>query len=481
VALEVSRLRVIFIEPPKDIWFVMGEYLPPPYGIVQLAAYIEKHVGDLYTRVLDCNAEKVDWKNMEHRIAAFKPDVVACASLATCNTYAVAKTLETAKRVVPTVLTVTGGQHFSALAQESLQQFPEIDVIVRGEGEQTLSELVKAYLMKSDFGSISGISYRNGSTIIHNPPRPLIEKLEDLPFPGYHFVKVNMHKYHFRIMGGKDNPYALIEGARGCDHQCSFCTQWRHWQACWRVKAAKRIADEMAFCNREFGSKFIWLTDDNFGAGQRPAEIAEEIIARHLPEDVSWFVQARCDDIIRNKEVLPRLRKSGLNWVLLGVENSNPKTLESFKKGITPSDAKAAVRLLQDNGIFAHAMLIIGSRKDTHQSIAQLREFANDLDPDFVMFGILTPFPGTEVYAEAERNGWIMDRNWSNYDMIHAIMPTETLSPHDVQEELYHCYRDFYGSWSRRFGGLFSSNELKRKVFWHMAGAGVLGKVKSLF
>jgi anaerobic magnesium-protoporphyrin IX monomethyl ester cyclase len=475
------RLRVLFIEPPKDIWFVMGEYLPPPYGIIQLAAYLEKQMTNLHLEVLDCNAEKVDWKNMEQRIATFKPDVVACASLATCNTYAVAKTLETAKRVAPTVLTVSGGQHFSATAQESLQQFPEIDVIVRGEGEQTLAELTKTYQTKSNFSSILGISYRHGNIIAHNPPRPQVENLEDLPFPGYHLVKDNMPKYHFSIMGGENNPYALIEGARGCNHKCSFCTQWRHWQACWRVKSAKRIADEMAFCNHEFGSKFIWLTDDNFGAGQRPAEIAEEIIARQLPDDVSWFVQARCDDIIRNKEILPRLRKSGLNWVLLGVENSNPRTLEAFKKGITPAESKKAVRLLKDNGIFAHAMVIIGSRKDTHQTIAQLREFANDLNPDFVMFGILTPFPGTEVYAEAERNGWIMDRNWSHYDMIHAIMPTETLSPHEVQEELYLCYRSFYGSWSRRFGGLFSSNQLKRRVFWHMAGSGVLGKVKSLF
>ncbi len=474
-------LRVLFIEPPKDIWFVMGEYLPPPYGIIQLGAYLEKQITNLNVEVLDCNAEKVDWKNMEQRIVTYKPDMVACASLATCNTYAVAKTLETAKRVAPNVLTVTGGQHFSATARESLQQFPEIDVIVRGEGEQTLAELAKTHQAKSNFSSISGISYRLGKTIAHNPSRPQIENLEDLPFPGYHLVKTNMHKYHFSIMGGKSNPYALIEGARGCDHQCSFCTQWRHWRACWRVKSAKRIADEMAFCNREFGSKFIWLTDDNFGAGQRPAEIAEEIISRKLPDDVLWFVQARCDDIIRNKEILPRLRKSGLNWVLLGVENSNVKTLEDFKKGITPAEAKVAVRLLQDNDIFAHAMIIIGARKDTHQTITQLREFANDLDPDFVMFGILTPFPGTEVYAEAERNGWIMDRNWSHYDMIHAIMPTETLSPHEVQEELYLCYRSFYGSWSRRFGGLFSSNRLKRRVFWHMAGSGVLGKVKSLF
>lgn len=459
----------------------MGEYLPPPYGIIQLATYLEKHVNDVQLEVLDCNAEKVDWKSMEQRIAASKPDVVACASLATCNTYAVAKTLETAKRVIPNVLTVTGGQHFTATAQESLQQFPEIDVIVRGEGERTLAELIKAHQSKTSLGNILGISYNDHKRVTHNPTRPLIENLEDLPFPGYHLTKKNMQKYHFRIMGGLNNPYALIEGSRGCNHKCTFCTQWRHWQGCWRVKSARRIADEMTYCSREFGSKFIWLTDDNFGSGQRPREIAQEIIARKLPSDVTWFVQARCDDIIRNKEALPLLRKSGLIWVLVGVENSNQQTLESFKKGITPNDAKEAVRLLKANGIFSHAMIIIGNRKDTKQSIVQLKDFANDLDPDFVMFGVLTPFPGTEIHVEAERNGWIMDKNWLHYDMIHAIMPTETLTTHEVQEELYGCYRDFYGSWSRRLGGLFTRNTPKRKVFWHMARSSVMQQFRELF
>jgi anaerobic magnesium-protoporphyrin IX monomethyl ester cyclase len=293
--------------------------------------------------------------------------------------------------------------------------------------------------------------------------------------------KENMRKYHFSVMAGEKAPYVLIEGARGCQHECTFCTQWRHWHGRWRVKSATRIADEMAYCHREFGSEFVWLTDDNFGTGARPAEIAEEIIARKMPGDVAWFVQARCDDIVRNQGVLPRLRKSGLNWVLLGVENSSPATLEQFKKGITPQDAKTAVKLLKENGIFAHAMIIIGSRKDTHQTIADLKEFANELDPDLVMFGILTPFPGTEIYQEADQNGWILDRNWLHYDMVHAIMPTETLSVKDVQEELYGCYRDFYGSWSRRFSGLFSGKQMKRKVFWHMARSGVLEQIKSLF
>jgi anaerobic magnesium-protoporphyrin IX monomethyl ester cyclase len=401
--------------------------------------------------------------------------------LATCNTYAVVKTLETAKRMAPNVLTVTGGQHFTATAQDSLQLYPEIDAIVRNEGEQTLAELVGAHQNLTGFQNILGLSFRNKGKIIHNPQRPLIANLEDLPFPGYHYVKNNIRKYHFSAMSGKKSPYSLIEGSRGCNHQCTFCTQWRYWQACWRFKSAKRIADEMAYCSREFGSEMIWLTDDNFGAGQRPQELAQEIISKQLPADVSWFVQARCDDIIRNKDVLPQLAKSGLSWVLLGVENSNPATLDYFKKGITPNDAKTAVRLLRDNGIFAHAMVIIGNRKETHQSIRQLQEFANDLDPDFIMFGILTPFPGTEVYAEAERNGWIEDRNWSHYDMIHAIMPTETLSTQQVQEELYGCYRNFYGHWGRRLGGLFSSKPMKRRTYWHMLASGVMGKIKSLF
>jgi anaerobic magnesium-protoporphyrin IX monomethyl ester cyclase len=392
----------------------------------------------------------------------------------------VAKTLETAKRVAPSILTVTGGQHFTATAKESLETYPEIDMIVRGEGEQTLTELVKHLIAKKSILEIQGLSFRKSDQIIHNSPRPLIENLDDLPFPGYHLVKDLMSKYHFSAMAADNSPYALVEGSRGCSHECTFCSQWKHWQACWRVKSSERIADEIKYCNETFGSKFIWLTDDNFGAGNRPKEIAEAILKRELSRDVAWFVQARCDDIIRNKEILPKLKESGLSWVLLGVENSNPSTLDAFKKGITPQDAKTAVKLLKNNGIFAHAMMIIGQRKDTLESIWRLKEFANELDPDFIMFGILTPFPGTEIYEEANRNGWIMDKNWTHYDMIHAIMPTETLSVNEVQEQLYGCYRDFYGSWSRRVGGILSKNMLKRKVFWHMLRSGVMGKVKSL-
>ena len=104
----------------------------------------------------------LDWPGLEKRIEAFNPDIVAASGLATCNVYITARTLEIAKKLKPNVVTVTGGQHFTALAQESLEAYPEIDVVVRGEGEETLLELVRAVQEKSNFSAIKGISFRHG-------------------------------------------------------------------------------------------------------------------------------------------------------------------------------------------------------------------------------------------------------------------------------------------------------------------------------
>jgi anaerobic magnesium-protoporphyrin IX monomethyl ester cyclase len=477
----MAYMKVLFVEPPKDYWFVMGEYLPPPYGILQLAAFLESKNKDVEIEVLDCQAQSLDWKELEKHIESFDPDIVASSALATCNTYVAIRTLETAKKVKPNVLTVAGGQHFTATAQQSLETYPEIDVIVRGEGEQTLVELVQAASRNSSFSRTKGISFRHNGKITHNPPRPLIENLDELPFPGYHFVEDIVHKYHFTAMAGPKTRYALVEGSRGCPHRCTFCTQWRHWQGRWRGKSPRRIADEMQFCYENYGSRFLWLTDDNFGLGKRASDLGNEIIRRDISDDIMWFMQIRCDDLVKHRDLLPKMRKSGLRWVLLGVESHSPSTLEKFHKKTSPEDAKLAVKLLHENDIFAQAMLIIGERKDTAESIASLREFVNDLDPALAIFAILTPFPGTEVFEEAKRNGWIEDFNWAHYDMTHAIMPTETLSREEVQRELYNCYRSFYGSWRRRLQGIFSTNEIKRRTYRYMARQGIVKQFKNLF
>jgi len=476
-------IKILFVEPPKDYWFVMGEYLPPPYGILQLAAYLENQIKDVDIEVVDCQAMGLDWQKLEKRIESFNPDIVASSGFATCNAYVTARTLETVKKINPRAVTVTGGQHFTVTAQESLEAYPEIDVIVRGEGEQTLVELVKAVdenRSRPNLSKIMGISFRHGKQIQHNLQRPLMENLDDLPFPGYHFVKDYAHRYHFMMMAGRKARYGMVEASRGCPHRCTFCSQWKHWQGVWRHKSVKRVADEIEFLYRNYGSRLMWLTDDNFGFGKRMEELCDQLTMRGFSDDLTVFMQARCDDVVQNKDLLPKMSKAGINWLLLGVESHSKFTLDSFHKGTNPEDSKKAVGLLKKNGIFSQATCIIGDRHDSAEKTHGLREFVNFLDPDIAIFMILTPFPGTELFDEAKSNGWIQDWNWANYDMVHAIMPTETLSREEVQHELYLCYRSFFGSWGRRVQGIFSRNAIKRRVYRYMARQSVLRQLKDL-
>jgi anaerobic magnesium-protoporphyrin IX monomethyl ester cyclase len=236
----------------------------------------------------------------------------------------------------------------------------------------------------------------------------------------------------------------------------------------------------MEFLYQNYGSRLLWLTDDNFGLDKRMEDLCDELIKRRFSDDITCFMQARCDDVVRNSSLLPRMSKAGINYMLLGVESHSKNTLDSFHKGIKPEDTVSAVKLLRQNGIFSQASCIVGDRKDSAQSMAALREFINYVDSDIAIFMVLTPFPGTDLYEEASRGGWIEDKNWANYDMVHAIMPTETLTRQEVQQQLYMCYRSFYGSWRRRFQSIFSENKIKQRVYRYMARRAILRQLESL-
>ena len=472
-------MRVAFVEPPKEYWFVMGEYLPPPTASLQLAAYLETKRPRDKISVVDCQAEGLDWEGLEKRLMDLQPEVVGVSSLSTCNTYTVVRALETAKRAAPGAQTITGGQHFTALAEPSLMEYPVIDAIARGEGEETLVEFVEAVEEKRSLADVGGLSFRHDGEAVSNPPRPMIGDLDDLPMPGYHLVEENLDSYHFKMMAGRKR-YVIIEGSRGCEHNCSFCSQCAFWGHRWRTKSGKRIADEMESCRDRYGAEFIWLTDDNFTFGPRSRELIGELKRRRLGDEVFWFVQARVDDVVKNPEMIPDLRSAGCRWVLLGVESGDPETLASMRKSIDPSQAGKAIRLLEKNDIFAQATMIVGHRRDTHESIEGLRRYIDALNPGIAIFMILTPYPGTSLYEEALRNNWIENKNWAHYDMIHAVMPTETLSRSQVQEELTECYRSFYGKLSRRLEGFFSGNRFKRRTYRYMASQNIVNGLRDL-
>jgi len=473
------KSHILFVEPPKNFWFVMGEYLPPPSPLLILAAYVERELPDVTIDIVDCQAERRDWQGLELYIESLNPSIV-CTSGFTTNVYACARTAEIAKKVNDNIVTVVGGIHFSFTPEESLLDFPEIDYIVRGEGELTLVDLINTLGNEGKMGNVQGISWRKEGRIIHNPARPLIENLDSLPYPAYHLVENNLKQYHFTMMAGRNTRYMIMEGARGCEYNCSFCTQWNHWGSRWRTKSAKRIADEIEHMNETYGGVFLWFTDDHMKLQQRGNQLYEELRHRRCKDDIMLFFQARTDDVAHHPDLIEKLREVGTYWIMCGVESDSEESLKEYKKGIKTADAYTAMKILNQNDIFSHAMFVIGARRDTHESIEQLRQFSQDIAPDFAIYTALTPFPGTIYYETARKKGWVEDTNYTNYDMAHAIMPTETLTRQEVQEELWRCYRSFYGSITKGIAGVLSKNKLKRTLYRHMAGQHVLSKFRRL-
>jgi anaerobic magnesium-protoporphyrin IX monomethyl ester cyclase len=351
---------------------------------------------------------------------------------------------------------------------------------VRGEGERTVVDLINTVQKKGKITDVQGISYKKNDTVVHNPARPLIKNLDTLPYPAYHLVEQNLKRYHFTMMAGRNTTYMILESARGCEHHCSFCTQWNHWGSQWRTKSAKRIADEIEFLHGTYGGMLLWFTDDHMNLASRGKQLCEELQQRQCKEDVMLFFQARIDDIARHPDLVGKLRQVGTYWILTGVENDAEETLKEYKKGITTSDAYAAMKTMKQNDIFSQAMFVIGARRDTHESIERLRQYSMDLAPDLALYTALTPFPGTVYYETAKKNGWIEDTNYANYDMAHAIMPTESLTRKEVQEELWRCYQNFFGSMKKNITAVFSTNRIKRTLYRHMAGQFVLEKFRRL-
>ena len=471
--------KLLFIEPPRNYWFVMGEYLPPPSALLIIAAYVEKELPDLEMEILDCQAERMNWNGLEKFIESSKPSMVLTSGF-TCNAYTCVRACEIAKKVNENILTVVGGIHFSFTSEESLLNFPEIDFIVRGEGELTIVDLIKTLNKKEKIDKVQGVSFRHKKSIVHTPLRPLIKNLDSLPYPAYHLVEKYLKQYHFTMMAGRNTRYMILETARGCEYKCSFCTQWNHWRGTWRTKSTKRIADEIEHLNETYGGVFLWFTDDHVNLRLRGKQLYEELRHRRCKDDIMLFFQARTDDVTRNPDLIKKLREVGVYWIMCGVETNSEERLKEYKKGTKNSDAYTAMKILHDKDIFSHAMFVIGARSDTQESIESARQFSIDIAPDFAIYTALTPFPGTIYYETAKKNGWIEDSNYANYDMAHAIMPTETLKRKEVQEELWRCYQEFYGSYRKGIAGILSKNKFKRTLYRHMAGQRVLTKFRRL-
>lgn len=454
-----DTVRILLIEPPKAVWDLMGDCVSPPLGLAWIAAVLEREPG-VQVYLVDCNALELDWSELRCAIEDLRPDMVGATAM-TPYFPAVLQAMQTAKQVAPRIVTVLGGQHVTFLPEATLQAHPEVDLIVRGEGERVIIDLVRALTADRDLATVRGIAFRRDGQVMLTPPAAPVD-LNSLPLPAYHLLP--MSTYRFECLG---NPFAVMQASRGCPYRCTFCSEWPFWGN-WRGRPAEAVVEEMAILSQRYGCQSIWFGDDCFNVdGDLIAAVCEGILQREI--QINWFYQGRADLIVKHKDLLPLMRRAGNRMVQIGIEASTNEELVSLNKRLMVEHLHEAVELLKEHDILGQGVIIIGTPTDSARSIEHKLRFAKWLDLDFPVFTTYTPFPGSGAYEDAKARGWLEQSfSYAHYDMAHVLLPTEHLSRREVARWYWWCLSSYYMDPIKVVRGLFSHREWKRAVWRHM-------------
>ncbi len=316
--------------------------------------------------------------------------------------------------------------------------------MVRGEGEDTVTELLEALPHRStaNFGKILGLSWIDETTgqIIHNPPRPFITNLDRLPYPAR---DLGGSAFHYRNLGvdGQINPSLVT--TRGCPFGCKFCDVHILAGQKFRTRSPHLVVDEIEYLATEFGARNIRILDDiiNFSP-ERVHQLFNEIIRRRLQLNI--WVMGRADMLLRDPSTVEVMARAGVKTMFLGIESPHKRILKAFHKGgkASADTSSQAVNLLREYGIGTFAGFILGEFSETEQEIKQTIEYACELNPATAQFSILTPYPGTETWQSLKPH--LITRDWDLYDGLHAVFNGQHLTALEMEHLLRKAYLKFY-------------------------------------
>lgn len=302
---------------------------------------------------------------------------------------------------------ITLGGHFPSLKDwEIMRQAPEVDSIVRGEGEHTLFELVRAVSDGGDFSEILGLTYRKGSEVVINDPRPLIRDLDSLPFPARDTLDTK-----------KSGPRAMVASSRGCYAACSFCSIRSFYKSSpgptWRGRTPENVVDEIEWLNKSYGVTTISFADDSFcGPGKagkdRARRIGEELLRRGL--NIEYYIDLRANDI--EEEFLSFLKSSGLRGIFLGVESGIQSDLDLYSKGVTVEDNIRALRVLRNLGLEAKVGFILFNPDSKVGEVIRNLEFLKEHGLGLVVPNEFMAFVGTPLEILYESQGRLSGPFW---------------------------------------------------------------------
>lgn len=434
-------MRVLLVNPP----YPYSEVPLMQLGLAYIAAVLEKNGDEV--EILDLLISQYTKDKIKQKLEEYQPDIVGVTSV-TLNYPIASDILKYCKSINKDVTTIIGGPHVTFMVEETLNEAPWIDILVKGEGEQTILDIVNGKKLED----VEGIAYRLNDGIEITPDRVFINDLDALPSPALHLYPISRYRA-FKA------PWSVISG-RGCPFNCIFCVGSRMVGRKVRYRNPKLVIDE-AERGMAQGFNEIHFEDDLLTSNRKHLfAICDEIISRGLKFD--WKAFSRVDTV--TPDSLRKMREAGCTGVLYGVESGNQHILDKVKKKITLEKIKEAVKMAQDAGISVFASMIIGLPGETKETMEQSVRFASEIKADFWGFHVLAPFPGTEVRENAEEYGIeILTNDWSKYDANRPVSRTEGAGPEEITEMLHRYYRGLRMTQEEMDGTMTPEQEVKER------------------
>jgi radical SAM superfamily enzyme YgiQ (UPF0313 family) len=435
----IMSIDILLLNPPfRLIPPFKYKLIDPPRNLALLAAFL---IRKGYTvKILDMPILELDFSALIPEVENAKPKIIGISNRSTYSFPIVQKVASTIKSRFPEIPIIVGGTYVSFSPVEALQKEPAIDVIVIGEGEQTLGQLVSKIIHGEHYDKVKGIAFRNEKgTIVRNEEAPIIEDLTQLPVPAVDLLPI--HKYVAR------NERYIVDISRGCMYKCDYCTS-SYVKGRIRYRSKDSVMEEIETAYG-LGFRNFYFFDDIFTANKNLViDICKEIVDRGMT--IKWPCMTRIDLV--NDEILSWMKKAGCDLIAYGIES----TSEEYLKEIGKLDQLKRVEMIfnktREQGIRPLAFVIFGLPKTKFHEEFETIRFLSKIRPEAVGVFSFKPYPGTKYYAHPEENGiTILDNNFSFWSQLdEPIHETEFLSRDEIIEAMIVCNYLF------RSGGTFS-------------------------
>jgi anaerobic magnesium-protoporphyrin IX monomethyl ester cyclase len=376
------KTKVMLLNPARH--FIANQaglgYLIP-LGLVLLGGPLVDAGYDV--KLVDHDMNGWTMEKLLQEIGEFQPEYILLGhSGSTASHKVVLKTVREIHIAFQAIRIIYGGVYPSYAHQSILQEAPEIDVIVRGEGERTIVELLSVWEKNDSLETVAGIAWRRGEEVVVNRPQPAIHVLDEYR-PGWELLEwENYSMFGFSHAAG-------LQFSRGCTLTCSYCGQWMFWKK-WRHRSLQNVVENMKLLKERYGVKLIWFADENFAADRDLVrQLFEEIIEADL--GISLNLNMTAADVVRDADLLPLYKKAGVDYIVMGVESLKDDVIFDIRKNNPFAVSKEAVRLLRANNIISLTNIIYGLEDESWKTIFEKFKGMLELDSDILNAMYLTP------------------------------------------------------------------------------------------